>query len=66
MEIKIQNENKARSEIKYKAKEMQKMQTINLTALAYTLNNLSVHDNEEFEEVPYPELQGETKHIPIK
>lgn len=40
MQIEAYNENKAKSELKFKAKEMEKMQTINLTDIANTLKNL--------------------------
>lgn len=61
MEMKMHNENKARSEIKYKAKEMEKMQTINLADIAKTLNNMSVAED-DYEDVPLP---GTSEHIPI-
>lgn len=63
MEIEAYAENKAHSEIKYKAKEMEKMQTINLTAIANTLKNLSIKDSEDFEDVPLP---GNSSYIPLK
>jgi hypothetical protein len=45
-------------------KEMEKMQTINITMISNTLKNLTIKDHHEddFEEVPLP---GNSSYLPI-